>query len=88
VIPPETHAHWPNDPDHAFVARFLGILRESRIAQGLSIREVAKKAGVDHGIIARADRLERIPNLITLRRWVRALDLDWMQVYEDADQQD
>lgn len=82
---PQSHPHWPEDGDHAFVASFLLILRNSRLEQGLSIREVAQKAGIDHGIIARGERMDRIPTIVTMRRWVRALDLDWHQVYEDAE---
>jgi transcriptional regulator with XRE-family HTH domain len=76
---------WPPDADHAFVASFLLLLRDARLEQGLSVREVAQKAGIDHGIVARGERMDRIPNLITMRRWVRGLGLDWHQVYRDAE---
>lgn len=81
----QPHPHWPDDGDHAYVAALLLILRLERTDQSLSIREVAEKAGVDHGIIARAESMKRIPNLITMRKWVRALGLEWSEVCKDAE---
>lgn len=82
---PHPHPHWPDDADHAFVANLLLILRLSRTDQSLSIRDVAALAGVDHGIIARAESMQRIPNLITMRKWVRALGLEWSEACKDAE---
>lgn len=82
---PDSQPPWPADQDHAFVAAFLLLLRDARLDQGLSIRDVADRAGISHTLISRAERMERIPGIITMRRWVRALELDWHQVYQDAE---
>jgi transcriptional regulator with XRE-family HTH domain len=82
---PEQRPPWPPDADHAFVASFLVLLKQAREDQGLSLRELAAKAGVDHGVLGRGERMERIPSIVTMRRWVRGLGLDWQEVYRDAE---
>lgn len=82
---PEERPPWPPDRDHEFVARFLVLLKNARIEQELSIRELAIKSGVDHGILARGESLKRIPTIVTMRRWVRALDLDFVEVHRLAE---
>jgi transcriptional regulator with XRE-family HTH domain len=82
---PNPRPPWPPDADHAFVASFLVILKQAREDQGLSLRELAAKTGIDHGIIGRGERMERIPSIVTMRRWVRGLGLDWHQVYKEAE---
>ncbi|MEP3211828.1 MAG: helix-turn-helix transcriptional regulator [Luteolibacter sp.] len=87
---PEDHPLWPPDRDHKFVAKFLLILKDARIKQGLSIRELASKTEIDHGILARGESLQRIPTIVTMRRWVRGLELDFVEVHqlaEDASEQ-
>ena len=83
---PEERPPWPQDRDHEFVARFLLILKNARIEQGLSIRELASKSEVDHGILARGEGLKRIPTIVTMRRWVRALELDFVEVHRLAEE--
>lgn len=82
---PDKRPTWPDDPDHAFVAAFLGILKDERALKGWTIREVGDRAGIDNGIVTRGENLNRIPGLVTLRKWVRALDLDWVEVYRRAE---
>jgi transcriptional regulator with XRE-family HTH domain len=67
------------------VAAFLGILKDERALKGWTIREVGDRAGIDNGIVTRGENLNRIPGLVTLRKWVRALDLDWVEVYRRAE---
>ncbi|MFT4144019.1 MAG: helix-turn-helix transcriptional regulator [Mobilitalea sp.] len=76
---------WPEDPDHEFVASFLGILKEERAAKGWTVRMVGERAGIDNGIVTRGENLDRIPGIIVLRKWVRALELDWVEVYRRAE---
>lgn len=80
--PPPT---WPDDPDHRFVAAFLRLLEEERVSRGWTLQQLSEKSGVDFGVISRGERLERIPGLIVLRRWVNALELEWIDVFAQAE---
>jgi len=77
---------WPNDPEHRFVAAFLGILAEERASKGWTLQELSQRSRVDFGVISRGERLERIPGLIVLRRWVTALGLEWGDVFRRAEE--
>jgi transcriptional regulator with XRE-family HTH domain len=76
---------WPDDPDHRFVATFLKVLADERTAKGWTLEALSEKSGVDFGVISRGERLERIPGLVVLRRWVRALELEWTEVFVRAE---
>jgi len=82
---PDEQPAWPDDPDHRFVAAFLELLKEERARRGWTIRDVAERAGFDSGTVTRGENLDRIPGLIVLRKWVRALELDWVTVYRKAE---
>jgi transcriptional regulator with XRE-family HTH domain len=49
------------------------------------LQQLSEKSGVDFGVISRDERLERIPGLIVVRRWVNALELDWAAVFAQAE---
>lgn len=82
---PDERPEWPDDPDHRFVAAFLEVLKDARAAKGWTVRDVGERAGIDSGTVTRGENLVRIPGLIVLRKWVRALDLDWVAVYQKAE---
>jgi transcriptional regulator with XRE-family HTH domain len=52
------------------------ILQEGRRRAGLTQRELAVRAGTSQAAIARIERGRQLPSLETLRRLLRACDLD------------
>ncbi|MFT4176796.1 MAG: helix-turn-helix transcriptional regulator [Luteolibacter sp.] len=82
---PDERPTWPDDQDHRFVAEFLCILKEARAGKGWTVRDVGERAGIDSGTVTRGENLVRIPGLVVLRKWVRALELDWVEVYREAE---
>ncbi|MFT4176013.1 MAG: helix-turn-helix transcriptional regulator [Luteolibacter sp.] len=88
-------SHQPNpfepfgsDPDFKYVARLLTHLREERARQGISLRELAAKSEISFALLSRGERLERIPAMVYLRKWVRGLGLDWLAVCKQAEIED
>lgn len=51
-------------------------IREIRVKRGLSISELAKKAGISKSIISKIERKEVVPSLITLCKISKALGVD------------
>jgi len=58
------------------VARVATLLKERRITHGLSQAELAKKAGVSRAWIAKMETGHRHPDLDTIIRVARALELE------------
>lgn len=52
-------------------------LRQARLAQGLTLREVSKLSGVDFGQLSRAERGKSGLSLDAFLRVARVLDLRW-----------
>lgn len=50
-------------------------IKEIRIERGLSINELAKKAGISKSIISKVERKEVIPSLLTVCKLSKALDV-------------
>ena len=52
------------------------LIRESRRAKGLKLRDVARRSGVSESAISKYEKGTRIPNYESLRRILDALDID------------
>jgi DNA-binding XRE family transcriptional regulator len=57
-------------------------LRELRIRRFLSLRAMAKRAGVAQRTIVEAEAGRRVPQLATMRKIAEALDIDPMEIDE------
>lgn len=51
----------------------VAVLRAARLAQGLTVRQVAEAAVLGAGSISEWERGRHAPNLSSLRRWAIAL---------------
>ena len=61
------------------------LLRECREAQGLSMNEVATRAGLSHTMISRVERELRKPTLDTLLRIAGAMEIDLWPIIKNAE---
>jgi transcriptional regulator with XRE-family HTH domain len=61
------------------------LLREQREAMGLSMNEVAARAGLSHTMISRVERGLRRPTLDTLLRIAGAMKLDLWPLLKKAE---
>jgi transcriptional regulator with XRE-family HTH domain len=62
-------------------------LRELREAKGLSQGHIEKRTGLLRGYVSRVECGHAPPNLVTLEKWAKALDLELYQVfYEGKDE--
>ena len=59
-------------------------LRELREAKRLSQRDIEKRTGMLQGYICRVERGHAPPNLVTLEKWAKALDLELYQVFYEG----
>ena len=73
------------DPDEAYLRRFLERLKQERDAKGLTLRDLEKSMGVSNGHLSRAERGLSEPGIVVLRRWCRALGLDFEVVSRDSE---
>jgi len=60
----------------------VATLQEHRIRRLWSQRELARRAEVAERTIANAERGERQPRLLTMRRIADALEVDWKEIDE------
>lgn len=81
----DPHEHFTTDPDFRFLAKMIGILAAARLERGYSERHLSRVANVPNGSIRRAEKLERLPGVVFLRRWARALEIDWEELGRRAD---
>ncbi len=84
----DPHEHFITDPDFKFLARMIAILEVARLEKGFSERHLSRLANVPNGSIRRAEKLERLPGVVFLRRWARALEIDWGELSRRADAKD
>ena len=73
------------DPDEAYLRRFLAQLKSEREARGLTLRDLEKIMGVSNAHISRAERGLSEPGIVVLRRWCRALGLEFESVCRNAE---
>jgi len=50
----------------AIIERLVGMLREERVLQKLSINEVATRSGLSHAMVSRVEKRQRLPTIDTL----------------------
>ncbi len=57
-------------------------VRELRLRQLWSQRELARRAGVAEGTIVNIETGQRLPRLLTMRRIAESLGVDWVEIDE------
>lgn len=62
-------------------------IREYRNLRGMTVRELADRAGVSTGLISQVERGVTDPSLETMRRIAEALDVPLFSLFQDGDQQ-
>ena len=60
----------------ATIDRLIASLEDERRRQGLSLNEVATRAGLSHTMVMRVEKHERLPTIDTLLRIAEALECD------------
>ena len=60
----------------ATIDRLIASMENERRKQGLSLNEVASRAGLSHTMVMRVEKRERMPTIDTLLRIAAALDAD------------
>lgn len=66
------------------VERLVGMLRELRKEQGLSLRQLANLSGLSHSGIGHAESGENTPTLLSLLAVAEALDADLPTILSKA----
>jgi len=64
------------DKRQLIIKRIVEALIAERIRLGLSQNQVAIRAGLDHTMVMRVEKMERTPTIDTLLRIADALDLE------------
>ena len=70
--------------DSHYLLHVIGHLHHARMEKGLSLTEVARKAGVRRSLIDRAEQDCLIPSCRDLKAWTAALGLTWEQIWSDC----
>lgn len=73
-----------SDEREAIIDRLINLLKEERLRQKLSLNQVAIKSGLNHSMIGRVERRERLPTIDTLLRIAEALEIDLAEVLRHA----
>ena len=60
----------------ATIDRLITSIEDERRKQGLSLNEVAARAGLSHTMVMRVEKRERMPTIDTLLRIAAALDVE------------
>lgn len=60
----------------ATIDGLIASIEDERRKQGLSLSEVATRAGLSHTMVMRVEKRERMPTIDTLLRIAAALDVD------------
>jgi transcriptional regulator with XRE-family HTH domain len=68
----------------AIIQRLATQLRDERVRQGLSLSEVAARAGIDRTMVMRVEERERTPTIDTLLRMAEALEIDLWKILREA----
>jgi transcriptional regulator with XRE-family HTH domain len=62
------------------------LLREKRVASGLSMNAIAKRARLSHSMISRVEHELRRPTLDTLLRITEAMEVDLWPLIKEAEE--
>lgn len=65
--------------------QFITALRLARMSKGVSQRELARRLNVHHSRIHRAEELRRDLDIVEVRAWLNALELDLISFTRDLD---
>lgn len=57
----------------------------TRIKKGLSIRSLARKAGISHCFLSQIENRQRYPSAKTAAKLCQALEVDFEEVFEIVD---
>ena len=60
----------------ATIDRLISSIEDERRKRGLSLNEVAARAGLSHTMVMRVEKRERMPTIDTLLRIAAALDVE------------
>ncbi len=74
-----------SDKSLAITMGIMDRLRRERQIQGLTLRELSARSGIDAGMISRAERNERWPSLSALLDLARAMELDFADMIREAE---
>lgn len=74
-----------SDPDEAYLRRFVRRLKQERESKGLTLRDLEKEMKVSNGHLSRAERDLSEPGVVVLRRWCRALGLEFELICRDSE---
>ena len=66
------------------VDRLTDILASERKRLGLSFNEIASRSGLDHTMVMRVEKKERMPTILTLLRIAEAMEVDLWKILRDA----
>ncbi len=66
------------------ITRLVIALEAERRRQGLSLNEIATRSGLNHTMVMRVEKEERLPTIDTLLRISQALDVDLWKLLRDA----
>jgi hypothetical protein len=76
-----------HDPDVAYLCRFVFRLKAERLARGMTLRDLEKATGINNAHLSRAERGITEAGVVVLRRWCRALDLNFEDVCQEVAKQ-
>lgn len=67
--------------DQGYLLRVISYLKRARKSQGLTLKEVTRRAGIRKGLISRAEREGFVPKTSEFKAWATALGLSWERVW-------
>ena len=67
--------------DANYLSRVIAHLKSARLGRGLSLGELARRAGLRNGIIIRAERDGVVPRTLEFKAWALALEISWEDVW-------
>jgi transcriptional regulator with XRE-family HTH domain len=69
----------------AVIAHLVGLIRQERLRQKLSLNEVASRSGLSHAMVMRVEKQERLPTIDTLLRIADALEVKLSVLLAEAE---
>ena len=82
--PIRTDGNPSGDPDLDMLLKIVAILRESRLRQGLTLREMTEKMGISYAHLSRAERGLTQPGFVVILRWCKALNVEFGEVWRSV----
>jgi transcriptional regulator with XRE-family HTH domain len=74
-----------NAERETIITHVVASLRKERLRQKLSLNEIASRAGLDHTMVMRVEKQERVPTIDTLLRIAGALEIKLSTVLAAAE---